>query len=410
MSGCVWYVSKYVAPPSGSSAGSRGYVLMRELAEQACECVIIASDSNQLASVPELHESSLLQRMDGLSILWLRTLKYRVAKSSRRMLSWIDFELRLLVAPLRRLPKPDVVVVSSLSLLTVLNGLWLRLRYRCRLVFEVRDIWPLTIVEEGGYARRNPFVLGLGCVEWLGYRFADAVVGTMPNLGEHVANVLGRPRQTHCIPMGVDGAALAASVPLPEDYVRAHFPSGKFVVAHVGSIGITNALDPFLQCARAMKDDKTVHFMLVGDGDLRERYVAECADLPNVTFAPRVQKEMVQDVLSHCDLVYFSTFDSEVWRYGQSLNKVIDYMYSGKPIVASYSGYPSMINEAGCGTFVPAGDVDALRREIARYASMDADQRETIGARGRAWLLQHRSYHKLARDYHAILFPPSTEV
>lgn len=66
----------------------------------------------------------------------------------------------------------------------------------------------------------------------------------------------------------------------------------------------------------------------------------------NLIFAPKVQKQMVQSVLARCDLVYFSVHVSTVWRFGQSLNKVIDYMLSGKPIIASYTGYPSMINEA----------------------------------------------------------------
>jgi len=51
--------------------------------------------------------------------------------------------------PKGQLPKPDVIVASSLSPLTVVNGFLLRKRYRCRLVFEIRDIWPLTITEEG---------------------------------------------------------------------------------------------------------------------------------------------------------------------------------------------------------------------------------------------------------------------
>jgi len=409
MTGCVWYVSKYVAPPAGNGTGGRGYELMKELARLGCRSVIVASDSNQLTPVPVLTGPTLQQEVDGMTLLWLRTLKYRTAKSLRRILSWFDFEYRLLKAPLDRLPRPDVVIVSCLSLLTVLSGLLLRRRYRCRLVFEVRDIWPLTISEEGGYRRWNPLVLGLGFVERLGYRHADAVVGTMPNLGEHVAAVLGRPRRVDCIPMGLDEAALAASVPVPEGYVREHFPAGKFIVGHVGTIGITNALDTFLECARRMRGEAGIHFVLVGDGDLRERYVRECADLPNVTFAPKVRKEMVQSVLANCDLVYFSTYDSRVWKYGQSLNKVIDYMYAGKPIVASYSGYPSMIDEAGCGTFVPSGDVDALREEILRWSRMPAQARAEVGARGKRWLQAHRTYPRLARDYLAILFPTARE-
>ena len=138
-------------------------------------------------------------------------------------------------------------------------------------------------------------------------------------------------------------------------------------------------------------------------------YMRDYADVPNLRFAPRVPKRMVQSVLARCDLLYFAVHPSRVWRYGQSLNKVIDYMLAGKPIVASYTGYPSMINEAGCGSYVPAGDVDRLQAEIQRYAGLPAAELTTIGERGRAWLLQHRRYEVLASDYLKILFPDPTD-
>ena len=279
----------------------------------------------------------------------------------------------------------------------------MRRRYGARLVLEIRDIWPLTITEEGGFSPLNPLVLGLGWIEKWGYRHADAVVGTMPNLGEHVAEVLGTPKPTHCIPMGVDEATLAAGDELPPDYADKYIPKGKFIVAHAGTIGITNALDTLLDCAELMRGDPSVHFLVVGEGDLRAHYQQKYAYLPNLTFAPRVPKAMVQAVLARCDLLYFSVHVSKVWRFGQSLNKVIDYMLAGKPVVASYTGFPSMINEAGCGSYVPAGDVPALRQELERYARMPASERAEVGARGRAWILANRQYPKLAEDYLKIL-------
>ena len=405
MSKCIWYVSKYVAPPGKGSAGGRGYLLMKEFARLGYDSVIITSDSNQLTQVPSLDQPYLRQEVDGIQLWWVRTLKYQVAKSVRRILSWIDFEWRLLLMPKGNIPKPDVVVVSSLSPLTVVNGFLLRRRYRCRLVFEIRDIWPLTITQEGGFSLYNPFVVGLAWVERLGYRYADAIVGTMPNLSEHVANVLGSEKSVMCIPMGVDNSMLVESLDVPEDYDAKYLPKGKFVVAHAGTIGITNALDTLLDCAKSLAGNVVIHFLVVGDGDLREHYLAKYGYLPNLTFAPKVPKQMVQAVLAKCDLLYFSVHVSAVWRFGQSLNKVIDYMLSGKPIVASYTGYPSMINEAECGTYVPAGDVAALRSEVLRYSLLPASERNVMGARGRDWILAHRNYAELAREYLAILFP-----
>lgn len=408
MSPCVWYVSKYVRPPVDGEPGGRSYDIMREIAELGYKSVIITSDSLGLLTVAAVDEPYLIEEMDGMQLCRIRTSQYKASKSMRRIWSWVDFEWRLLRLPKDVLPEPDVIVASSLSLLTVLNGLRLRRRYKCRFVFEVRDIWPLTLTEEGGYSRRNPFVLGLGVIEKLGYRRADAIVGTMPNLGEHVEKVIGSPRPTYCVPMGVDNRAIQSPAPLPEDYVAKYIPSDKFIVAYAGSIGISNALDTLMECAESMKHDPDIHFVVLGDGDLREKYENEFGLLPNLTFAPRVPKTMVHDFLTRCDLLYLSVHDSAVWQYGLSLNKLIDYMLAAKPIVASYTGFPSMINEADCGSFVPAGDVPALQEEIQRFKAMSALDRESMGIRGREWLLENRDYRVLAQDYLRILLPDNT--
>ena len=401
----IWYISKYVVPPRVDSVSGRGFLLMREFAKLGFQSVILTSDSNALVSIPVLEKPYQKELIDGVQVWWLRTMRYEVAKSFRRILSWLDFEWRLWRMPKESLFKPDVIIVSSLSLLTVLNGFWLKRKYQCRLVFEVRDIWPLTLTEEGGFSRLNPLVLALGWIEKWGYKYSDAVVGTMPNLAEHVADILGRTKPTSCIPMGVDEASLVSGMKLTPGYAEKNIPVDKFIVAHAGTIGITNALDIFFECAAKMQGNTKVHFLIVGDGNLRAHYQKRYSFLHNLTFAPRVPKTMVQAVLARCDLLFFSVHISKVWHFGQSLNKMIDYMLAGKPVVASYTGYQSMINEAESGSFIPAGDVEALQVEVQRYFKMPVKERSQIGARGRNWLIANRTYSKLAQDYLKILFP-----
>ncbi len=405
MSACIWYISKYAALPAAGRGGTRAFLIMREFARLGNRAVMLISDSNHLTEVPVLTGTTLLQTVDGVDVHWVRTLKFEGAKSFGRMLSWLDFELRLFLFPKHHLPSPDVVIVSSLSLLTIFNGLWLKLRYRCRLVFEVRDIWPLTIIEEGGFSPCNPLVMGLAAVERLAYRRADVIVGTMPNLAAHVSQVARRHAPVHCIPFGVDADMFEKTQPLPAGWADLHVPEGKFVVCHAGTIGVTNALGVLFECARLMQDRTDVHFLIVGEGYLRPKFEAECADLDNVTFTGPVAKDQVQAVLAHSDVTYFSVLPSKVWSYGLSLNKVIDYMLAGKPILASYSGYPTMIDEAGSGTSVPAGDAGALRAEILRLAVMAPGDRAVMGDRGRKWLLQNRAYRTLAQNYLAVALP-----
>jgi glycosyltransferase involved in cell wall biosynthesis len=402
MSHTIWYVSKYVSPPQGESVGSRGYELMRELAAAGHRAVIVTSDANHLTEVPRIEGNVLRQDRDGLEMHWLRTFKASTAKSWQRIVSWLHFEWRLLRLDDRSLPRPDAIIVSSLSLLTVLNGLRLRRRHRARLAFEVRDIWPLTLVEEGGFGERNPFVRTLGAIERLGYRRADVVVGTMPALGAHVREVLGRERPVACIPMGFSGRI--------EEREDQHIPAGpspqgELVVGYAGTVGITNALEVLFEAARLVRDEPGIRFRLIGDGALLQQFKDQYADLDSFEFVDKVPKSEVRAELQQCDLLYLSTYPSRVWEFGQSLNKVIDYMLSGRPVLASFGGHPSMIDEAGCGVFVRPGDPSAVAQELRRFAAMPTEDRHAMGVRGREWLLEHRSFARLAADYHDLLFP-----
>src|SRR5690554_1195619 len=177
----IWYISKYVAPSYAAKVSARGFLILAALVKAGHRCTLITSDSNHLISAPSFKGKQMVELVDGVEVYWLKTLKYKSARSLGRMLSWLDFEWRLFFTPKKNMDIPDVVVVSSLSLLTILNGLLLRRKYKCKLIFEVRDIWPMVLVASGGISPRNPLVIFLSFLERLGYVKADKVVGTMPN-------------------------------------------------------------------------------------------------------------------------------------------------------------------------------------------------------------------------------------
>ncbi len=395
----IWYISKYAITPKMGRVGARGFLLLREFARLGHKGHVITSNSNHLANPLELDCAIKVENVDHVDIHWLRTKTYINPRSLARILSWFDFEWQLFRMPKSNLARPDVVIISSLSLLTILNGLLLRRKYGCKLVFEVRDIWPMVLIVAGGYSWKHPAVIFLGFIERLGYRRADLIVGTMPNLKEHVIEVSRSKKPVICVPQGIDQALLEQPLALPDGYKGSFIPTDKFIVCHAGSIGLDNALDTFFECASRMRDQYHIHFLLIGDGPLKTAYANKYGNLQNVTFAPGLNKLAVQSALVNVDLLYFAVHNSPMMRFGQSLNKVIDYMLSGKPIVASFTGHMSMINEAKCGSIVPAEDVDALDVEIKRYAAMSKNERALIGARGRDWLLENRSFEKLARDF-----------
>jgi len=352
-----------------------------------------------MAKFPDFASVYSKEKIGEVDTWWIKTKKYKGSSSIQRIISWIDFEIKLWLMPKSKIPRPDIVIVSSLSLITILNGYWLKKLFGCKLFFEIRDIWPLTIIEEGGFNRWNPLVIILAFVEKFGYRHSDVIIGTMPNLAEHIKTVTGKTMNCYCIPHGIDLGMYENPGALPEGYEECYIPKNKFIVGYAGSIGRTNALDTLLECAEQLKDNPRIYFLLVGEGDMLREYKARTAGFRNIAFAPKVNQLQVQMFLRHCSVLYFSVKKSKVWQYGLSLNKLIDYMFAGKPIIASYSGYPSMLNEARCGVFAPAADVQSLKNAILYYEQMRQEQLESIGKKGKEWLLQNRTHEKLAQEY-----------
>lgn len=401
----IWVISKYA---SSIEVGfeSRIFALARRFVKIGHSVSVISSDSNHFGNYPTYNKLYNFDKIDGVGVLRIKTFKYKKTASMQRIISWLDFEWKLFFAPITKLQKPDVIIVSSLSLITVLNGIRLKRKLNAKLIFEIRDIWPLTMVEEGGYKLWNPLVILLSIIEKIGYNKSDLIVGTMPNLKEHVYNVTGKENNNcACVPFGFDANFFNKTKINPTEFsLEYKIPKNKFIIGYAGSIGITNGLQFFVDCAKKMRNDDRFFFALLGDGDSRSIYINETKNINNIVFIPRVKREEVSSFLALCNVLYFSALKSKIWEYGWSPNKLIDYMMAGKPVIASYSGYRSMINEAGSGFFVPSEDTDALQAILEKVINMDYIELEKMGRAGKQWILNNRDWDIVANNYSDLLY------
>ena len=266
----------------------------------------------------------------------------------------------------------------------------------------------MTIIEEGDVSRFHPFMVMMRIIEKLAYKYSDYITGSMPKLDLHVRETINKDKNFFCMPMGFDNETLRAENSTPKESEEAKFEfnkDNKFIVGYAGSIGLTNNLDAFFDAIRKLSANNDIHFVVLGSGDMLEAYKEKTKECDNVTFYPRVQREYVQAFLKNCDVLYMSTHDSIIWKYGQSLNKLLDYMLSGKPVIASYAkdGFKSMLNEADSGIFLPSNDSDMLVSEILRMSSLSPESLSDMGERGRTWVLKNRDYKKIAADFMSFL-------
>lgn len=396
----IWFISKYASPPKYAKAPSRLFYLAKEMQHLNNKVLLITSDSNHLSNFPDTDKIYNDEQVEGVNIKWIKTKKYFKTASKGRVLSWFDFEKKLFQMNTKEIEKPDIVIVSSLSIFSIIYGYYLKRKFKAFLVFEIRDIWPLTMTEEGGFSKWHPLTIIIGLIEKFGYNRADLIVGTMPNLGEHIKNIIGFERPFYCSPLGFNPENYDDEINNTENPFGKYIQKNKIIVGYAGSFGITNALEQFVETIEIMNNENDqFYFLLVGSGDLKEKYEKQLSNCNNVTFLPRIPQNQIKLFLNICDILYLSTQNSKVWKYGQSMNKVVEYMLAAKPIIATYSGYPSMINEADCGIFVASTDPKELRIAFLRYAEKSEKERKQIGENGKKWIYDNRQYNHLAEEY-----------
>ncbi len=401
----IWLISKY-ASSSLYGYPTRQFFFAKTFAEQFdCDVTLISSRSLGFTTSPDFGWKNSHRYRDGnLKGVVLNGPKIKGGMNLLRMYSWMVFELRLLIwAYKNRKQKPDVIIVSSLSLFTFLTGSYLKQKFKCKFVTEVRDIWPLTVQQMLGL-KRSHFAVGvMSFVEKKGYKSADLIVGTMANLKAHVANVAPKATmKVRYIPTGFYTEyfnSLKDETSFEEYFNRVN-PNCYFTVAYVGTIGVVNKVDEILNAATLLKDENII-FIILGNGPEKERLMQYASEmtLNKVYFHEAIPRGQVQAFLRHCDLNLNPWADNPVYQFGVSPNKWIDYMYSEKPIIVSLNGYRNIINEAGCGIFIKAADTVALANSILQFKNMPVNERLEMGKRGREYLLKNLTYEILARKY-----------
>lgn len=402
MNKVVWYISKY-ANVKKFGAETRQASFCQKFAENGYDVRLVVSDSSHLYSgLPDIEGRYLELKNDNYDVTWVNTVKYKSATSIRRFISWFWFELFVILLPFfKKHKKPDIVIASSLSIMSVLSGSFFKLFFKSKFIFEIRDIWPQSLIDLKGLSKKHPLIYFLSLVEKLGYKYADEIVGTMPGLAKHVDSIIGQNDKVHFIPQGVSlNFYQHEQGSVSPEYIRSYLPKNKFIVTYAGTFGVANALDYIIEAARKLEGcNSNIHFVLVGNGREEDKLKKQAKGLSNITFAPRVNKEQVQSILCLSDVLIASVKDEKVYQFGISLNKFIDFMFAKKPIVCMFSGYPSMINEANCGEFTPSENPEALAEVLVKYANMPKEHLDQLGMNGYNFLVEKRNFDVLSRQY-----------
>jgi len=342
----VWIFNHY-AHGTYFNKGGRHYWFAKNLLKKGYEPTIFCASTrhNSDMSVDIPGGTYRLKSVEKIPYVFVKTTKYK--NGIERIKNMWNFYKNLYPSTAeygKEYGKPDVILASSVHPLTLLAGIKIAKKYNVPCICEIRDLWPETIVQYGTL-KKNSLVAKLlyKGEKWL-YNKADKLIFTIPGGKDYVEEIGLSSSKVRYINNGVD---LEEYNKNKEEFIYSdeHLDNpSTFKILYTGSMGVANELTYLVQAAEKVQEKgiDNIQFILFGHGSQREKlkeYVQN-KGLTNIVFKEKVEKKFIPNILSKSDLNVFTGKHIPLYKYGLSLNKLFDYIASGKPTLSNMeSGY-----------------------------------------------------------------------
>ena len=272
--------------------------------------------------------------------------------------------------------------------------------------FWVLDLWPESLQDAGGI--NNKKVLGLfsKLTTWI-YRHSRNILissrgfrKSICEKGEFEEKLIYFPNWADVALANTDNTNTTDTSPI------LHLPSDIFKVMFAGNIGEAQDMDNLMEAALALKEEKGIHFCIVGDGRKRpwvETFVKEHGLEDTVHLLGRHPMEAMPAFFAAADLMVVTLKDSKIFNRTAPA-KLQAYMNAGKPIAAMMSGEgAAVVAEAQCGFSVEAGNGKGLAELIVRMKNLDTPKLEAMGAAGKRYCEENSSFRKAVETIEGLI-------
>jgi glycosyltransferase involved in cell wall biosynthesis len=401
----ILYLSQYFPPEMGAPA-ARVFELSREWAALGHQVTVLTGFPNHPTGIiPPEYRGESFRRETVAGIEVIRVPIYAAANKGvlRRSANYVSYGLSSALLGPWVTEQPDVLIATSPQFLTAVSGLWLGLTKRCPFVFEVRDLWPRSIVEVGALKADNPGIRLLEQLELFLYQRADHIVTVTHSFVDEIAARGIRRDKMSVVTNGVD---LEMFSPRPRDTaLREELGLGdRFVALYVGTHGMAHGLQTMLDAARILRNDPRFAFVLVGEGADKAtlKRMATEWQLDNVHFVDQQDRRRIPNFVAASDACLVLLKGKELFKTVIP-SKMFEYMGVGRPIVIGVDGEARAIVEAaGAGLYVPPEDAAGLAAALVKLQE-DPAACASMGQRGRDYAVAHYSRRALAERYLQVL-------
>ncbi|WP_374720797.1 glycosyltransferase family 4 protein [Peribacillus tepidiphilus] len=395
----IWILNHVALKPNEKGI-TRHYDLAKFMVEKGHSITIFASSF--LAYLFEWRnpkKKNYHEDVNGVSFEWVWTLPYK-GNGPRRILNMISYLFTATYRGWKKKEKPDVIVGSSVHLFACLAGYILSKIKRSHYVVEIRDLWPRTLIEFGAMSEYHPVAVMFGIIEKFVYKKAEKIIVTLPGAYKYITS-LGVPMEKiEYIPNGIDLSKVKEfenKSSLEEDILKIR-EKYKNIVMYVGSHGIANSLDTILDSSDYLQRQDTA-YIFVGEGPEKPALMKKASKKENVFFFNAIPKQEVLSTLRLADVLAVSMLDTPLYRFGISLNKLNDYLLSGKPILFAGKVYNNIVEMAKAGITVAPENPREFAEGLDKLLNLTEEEKNSIQRNGFAYLKENHDMEMLSNKF-----------
>lgn len=333
----VIIITQHYPPDLGASA-FRLQALTNELLKRNHEVTVLTATPNRYSSLKITEDLSTKENVVRIPV---QTGKDSAPAQIGRQISFY-LKMRKTAKKLCKENVFDIAIASSPPFLIGMAGTSMK-KYVKKLIVEIRDLWPDTVVDLGKARESNPIIKIMRHYETKMYRTADKVVTVAPFANDVISSRGISSDKLITFTNGLDRYLMEEieswSLKKREARDRLNIPEEKFIVTYVGNIGLGQKLETLVDSAKKLRD---IDFLMVGDGSDKSRLQAMAEGLDNIHFIPPVPRDRVPMYYSASDILFIHLADAKLFK-NILPSKIFEYAAANRPIVYGLDGLSSEI-------------------------------------------------------------------
>ena len=390
----IWIFNHYIIPPSVEK-GHRHNKFAKQLVKRGYDVTLFSASTLHLKNTNLIKDQTpyIVEDTDEGKYIILKARDY-VGNGKQRILNMMDYYrgiFKVYKEVLKNNPKPDIIYASSVHPLTCVAGIKIAKKLGIKCVIEIRDLWPLSLIDLGVITEKSvPAQLLYRLEKWI-YKKADSIIFTREGDKDYIIEK-GWAKQVsldkiYYINNGIDLEYFDYCVTNYKCQDKDLENKDIFKIVYAGSIGKSNAMQYIVESASYLEQYKDkISILIYGDGLERERLESYCKENNYnwVKFKGRVQKEYIPYILSKGDVCSISFNNADIYKYGMSFNKIFDYFASGKPIIYNIiCGKYDFLQKYKCGINVEPENAKSFAEGIIKLYELDEKQYQDMALNSR---------------------------